>query len=299
MKELYLIKNPLTFLGVSGDPEKTRISIVGIPFDSTNSFRPGTRFAPAKIRLVSQSLETYSLRAGLSIDDNPPLDEGDVFVVHGSTEASLRNIGIVAEDLISSRRIPVFIGGDHIVTYGILEGIIRGSGKRPCALIFDAHLDFRREYLGYRWSHACTSRRIFELLGSERVMIVGVRAIDREEIKDAKNLGLKYLTILDIERMTLRTALSKIREFTSKCETLYISIDMDVFDPSYAPGVSTPEPEGVDTSWMLNILRGIIDERTIGLDITEVNPLIDYGDVTSFLAARILIEASAYLMSQG
>jgi len=299
VKELYLIKEPHTFLGVEGDPAKTRISIVGVPFDSTNSFRPGSRFAPSRIRIASQSLETYSLRAGISIDENPPVDEGDVFTVHGSAEATLRNLSSVTQELLSEDRVPIYLGGDHIITYGIVEGALRSLGVKPCALIFDAHLDFRREYLGYRWSHACVTRRVLELLGPEKVMVVGVRAIDKEELKDAKTLGLKYLTILDIERSTLRTVTSKVKERITGCEALHISIDMDVLDPAYAPGVSTPEPEGVNTEWLLNILRNIVSEKVASIDITEVNPLVDVGDITSFLAARVAIEAVAYLKASG
>ncbi len=295
MKELYLVRSPYVFMGVNGDPDKTRFSIVGIPFDSTNSFRGGARFGPLHVRISSQSLEAYSLRAGVSIDDNPPVDEGDIFVVHGSAEATLRNISAVAEEFIRLGRTPIFIGGDHTVTFGVIEGILRALGTKPCVLIFDAHLDYRREYLGYRWSHACVARRISEVIGTERMLSIGVRAFDKTELRDAKTTGYRYLTILDIKRSTIRDTISKIREHISDCDKIYLSIDIDVVDPGFAPGVATPEPEGLTPTELLDMLWRIIDGRFIGFDVVEIDPTSDRSNITSFLAAKIIMEIVAYM----
>jgi len=280
-------------MGVQGDPEKTPFSIYGVPFDSTNSFRGGSRFAPLHIRMASQSLEAYSFRASFDLEGNPPFDEGDIFVVHGSAEATLRNVSLVAEEGFRTRK-PIFIGGDHIITHGIIEGAIK-AGSRPCLLIFDAHLDFRNDYLGYRLSHACTARRVSERVGAENIIVAGVRAADHSEIKEAKQLGLKYITMLEIMRGTQRDFMRRLRKMLEGCRQVYLSIDMDVIDPAYAPGVATPEPEGLTPTQLLNTLYNIVDERFIGADIVEVNPLGDLSDITSFLAARIIMEIISYL----
>lgn len=289
MLELYLVTNPHVFLGVSGDRAKTELSFVGIPFDSTNSFRSGSRLAPLNIRLASQSLETYSFRSGLALEDNPPVDEGDIAVVHGSAEATLRNISAVSEELLKFRRVG-FVGGDHTVTYGVVDGLVKALGKAPCVLVLDAHLDFRNHYLGFKYSHACVTRRVSELVGANNIMVVGFRAVDTKELREAKEAGLKMLNAYELTRMTLREVNNKVSDFLSTCSDFYLSLDMDVIDPAYAPGVATPEPEGLQPTFVIDMLTHTADKRLTSFDLVEVNPLVDTGNITSFLASKILIE---------
>ncbi len=284
-----MISNPYVFLGVSGSRDRTKLSFVGIPFDSTSSFRGGSRFAPINIRQASQSLETYSFRSASSLEDNPPVDEGDVSVVHGSAEATLRNVSAVSEELLRFRKVG-FIGGDHIVTYGVVEGLVKALGKTPCVLVFDAHLDFRTDYLGFRYSHACVTRRVNELVGGSNVMVIGFRAVDSKELREAREARLNMINAYELTKMTLREVSGKVGDFLSTCENTYISFDMDVLDPAYAPGVATPEPEGLQPTFTIDLLTRVADERLAGFDLVEVNPLVDVGNVTSFLAAKILVE---------
>lgn len=296
MLELYLINSPYVFLGINGDRRRNPLSFVGVPFDSTNSFRSGSRFAPIHVRLASHSLETYSFRSGLALEENPPADEGDVAVVHGNAEATLKNISVVAEELFKTRRV-AFVGGDHIITYGIIKGLLNAVGKPPCVLILDAHLDFRLDYLGFKHSHACATRRTSEVVGVKNIMVLGFRAVDTRELKEAREAGLNMINSYELHRITLREATSKVRDFLSTCSHTYVSLDMDVIDPAYAPGVSTPEPEGLQPSLVIDLLTNVIDEKTSGLDLVEVNPLVDVGDITSFLAAKILIEVFTRFLS--
>ncbi|MEM1797285.1 MAG: agmatinase [Zestosphaera sp.] len=296
MLELYIVNNPYVFLGVSGDRKRNPLSFVGVPFDSTNSFRSGSRFAPIHIRLASHSLETYSFRNGLALEENPPVDEGDVAVVHGNAEATLRNVSAVAEELFKNRK-TAFVGGDHIITYGIIKGFLNAIGKPPCVLVLDAHLDFRPDYLGFRYSHACATRRTSEVVGVKNLMVLGFRAVDSRELREAREAGLNMINSYELNRMTLREVVSKVRDFLTTCSHTYVSLDMDVIDPAYAPGVSTPEPEGLQPTLVMDLLTNIIDEKTSGLDLVEVNPLVDLGDVTSFLAAKILIEVFTKFLS--
>jgi len=296
MLELYLINNPYVFLGANGDRGRNPLSLVGIPFDSTNSFRSGSRLAPMRIRHASQSLETYSFRNGIALEENPPVDEGDIAVVHGSAEATLRNISVVAKELFKTRK-TIFVGGDHIVTYGIIEGLFNTVKKNPCVLILDAHLDFRSDYLGFKYSHACVTRRISEVVGARNVMVLGFRAVDIKELREAREAGLNMINSYELNKITLREAVNKVRDFLSACEHTYVSLDMDVIDPAYAPGVSTPEPEGLQPTLVIDLITNVIDGKTAGLDLVEVNPLVDVGDITSFLAAKILIEVSTKFLS--
>lgn len=296
MLELYIVNNPYVFLGVSGDRGRNPLSLVGVPFDSTNSFRSGSRFAPMHIRLASHSLETYSFRSGLSLEENPPVDEGDIAVVHGSAEATLRNVSVVAEEIFKSRKAG-FVGGDHIITYGIVEGLIKALGKTPCVLVLDAHLDFRPDYLGFKYSHACVTRRLSELVGAKDVMVLGFRAVSADELREAKDAGLNMINSYELHKMTLREALNRVRDFLSTCSHTYISLDADVIDPAYAPGVATPEPEGLQPTLAIDLITDVIDRKTVGFDLVEVNPLVDVGSITSFLAAKILIEISARFLN--
>ena len=289
MFELYLVSNPHVFLGVTGDRGRNPSSFIGVPFDSTNSFRSGSRFAPIHVRLASHSLETYSFRNGIALEENPPVDEGDVAVVHGSVEATLKNISVVAEELFKTRKV-AFVGGDHIITYGVIEGLLNSMRKPPCVLVLDAHLDFRSDYLGFKYSHACVTRRVSELIGVRNIMVLGFRAVDTRELREAREAGLSMINSYELHKATLREIVGRVRDFLSTCSHTYVSLDMDVIDPAYAPGVSTPEPEGLQPTLVIDLLTNIIDEKTSGVDLVEVNPLVDVGDITSFLAAKILIE---------
>ena len=298
LSELYLIRRPYAFLGINGDPSRSPVSVVGVPFDSTNSFRSGSRFAPSRIRLVSQSLETYSFRCGVDLELQPPYDEGDIAVSHGDTVTTLRNVAVVSSDLLGKGRIPVFIGGDHIITYGVIDGVTQHLGHAPCVIVFDAHLDLRPEYLGYRWSHACTTRRLIEIVGSSNVLVIGVRAASKNEVEDTRKLGVKYITSFDLTRKSMREVTNKVKDLTHHCTEIYFSIDMDVMDPAYAPGVATPEPEGITPTQLLDILWRLVDERIVGADVVEVNPLVDTSDITSFLAAKVLMELVSFMQAK-
>ncbi len=298
LSELYLVRRPYAFLGINGDPTRSPVSVVGIPFDSTSSFRSGSRFAPSRIRLVSQSLETYSFRCGVDLELQPPYDEGDIAVSHGDAVTTLKNVAVVTSDLLGKGRIPIFIGGDHIITYGVIDGATQHLGHAPCIIVFDAHLDLRPEYLGYRWSHACTTRRLVEIVGGNNVLVIGARAASKNEIEDARKLGIRYLTSFDLMHKSIREVANKVKDITSHCTEVYFSIDLDVIDPAYAPGVATPEPEGITPTQLLDILWRLTDERTIGADIVEVNPLVDTSDITSFLAAKVFIELISFIQAK-
>lgn len=285
--ELYLIKAPYVFMGISADLHKTPFTIIGIPLDSSSSFRAGSRFAPAKIRQVSSSLELYCLSVDVDFEKVLVHDAGDIAVVHGDIETSLQRIELVVGELVKHRKL-LIMGGEHIVTYGAIRGIERNTK----IVVLDAHADMKYEYLGYKLSHACTIRRIIETIGIDNVMLVGSRAFSSEELEFIRKNGIKLITTPAIRFLGIREVVRRIDNFLEDAKNIYISIDMDVFDPAYAPGVQTPEPDGLAPWQVFTLLTRILDERVSIIDVVEVTPPYDSSDITSFLAAKLLIEAA-------
>ena len=291
MKELYLLRNPYVFNGVECRREDSIFSLIGVPFDSTSSYRPGSRFAPQRVREASQNIELYSLRSGLDMERVPIYDEGDLAVVHGDVYEVMKRLEYVVEDIVNEGKVLIALGGEHIITYGIL----RGFKKPTCVLYFDAHADLRDEYLGYKLSHACTLRRLVEIVGPDKVFIIGLRALCSEEVDYIRKSGIKYLTSLMCQGLSFMDVVNNVRKFLRGCENVYVSIDIDVIDPAYAPGVANPEPEGLSPTYLLNLLSEVINESVWGFDIVEVVPPIDPSGITSVLAAKIINELASYI----
>ena len=296
VSELYVNKPSLTFLGFSRPKSETPLSVIGVPLDMTSTFTPGTRFAPYYVRLASQSIETYSLRSMIDLSDVGVHDEGDIVISYGDLSSSLRAIELVAEELFKEGRLTVFIGGEHLILYPIVKALVKVFGTKTCLIVFDAHLDFRHEYLGVKLSHACTIRRVSEVLPYSRVALIGVRALSSEELRDVKRSRIRYITSHDLMRLSSRDVLNRLIEILGDCSYTYVSVDLDVLDPSYAPAVSTPEPEGISPHQLLDILNLLTTSvNLVGLDICEYVPLVDVNNITAFVGAKIAIEALTYM----
>lgn len=291
MKEMYLLHKPYTFNGVEVKRSESIFSLVGVPFDSTSSYRPGARFAPLHIREASTNIELFSLRSGIDMEKVFIYDEGDLAVVPSDPSEVLKRLEYIVEELINEKRVPIFLGGEHIITYGV----IKGCKKQTCILFFDAHADLRNDYLGLKLSHACTLKRIGEHLGFDKVLLLGLRALTSDEMRFIKQNNLRYVTSLMFKDLSFRDIVNSVRKFLRNCENVYISIDMDVIDPAYAPGVSNPEPEGLTPSYILDLLYEVIDERVWGFDVVEVAPPYDNSGITSVLAAKLVNEIASYI----
>lgn len=288
-RDLYLSMPPETFSGVSRPRVEALFSILGVPFDSTASYRPGQRFAPREIRRSSMELESNGLYVEGDIDSVPLADEGDVAAVPGSAHLTLERVERVVEDLASEGRIPVVLGGDHLVTLGVLRGLAR-SGVRPCIAVLDAHFDLRREYLGERYSHATVFRRVLDEL-SLKVFYIGVRAYSQEELSVAReSRHVDFVTAARFEILGIDASIVALRKFAVGCTHLYISIDMDFYDPAFAPGVGNPEPAGLTAREGLKLVSRLAlpGFNLAGIDIVEVAPPYDPSGVTSLLAAKTL-----------
>ncbi len=291
MLELYVNDTSRVFGCFNPNPN-TPFTLIGIPLDVTASYRPGTRFAPAAIRQAACNIEFYSLRSGLDFEDIGLRDLGDIAISPGVIEDNLERIAKVSHEIIENGSRLIALGGEHLATYGIVKGLVR---FKPCLLYLDAHFDLRNEYLGLRLSHASTLRRIIELLSPGKVFVLGVRAFTKSELEYAEKHGVKHVNPLQLRLLGLREVARRIRSWMESCETVYLSVDMDVFDPAYAPGVSNPEPEGLDPSTVLDLLYMVLDKRLIGFDVVEVSPPYDHGDITSILAAKIVVELASKL----
>jgi agmatinase len=299
MKELYIVRSPYTFNGMDVRVEKPLFTVVGIPLDSTSSFRSGCRFAPLYVRLASQTIELFSLRSLINIEEIPIADAGDVVIPHGDVIRSLSIIEGVVSELISDGLRAVFIGGEHTISLGVVKGLIKAlTTSNVCYLCFDSHSDFRYEYLGSKYSHACVTRRIYEILGNRRITLVGIRAVSHEEYRDLKNSNIRYFTSNQVKTLGVREISRNISKALEDCSKIHLSIDLDVLDPAYAPGVTTPEPEGITPTELLDILQLIIDDRFTSLDVVELTPSYDQSMITSIVAAKIINEVIGMIYSK-
>ena len=288
MSHLQLYTLPTSKFGGFEQHEDAKYVILGVPFDFTSTYRPGSRFGPHAIREASQNLEAYCLRNGLDVEDLSVNDIGDLDIVE-NVEGMLERLQLVLIDVLGADKKPIVLGGEHTITYGCMKAI-----DGAALVSFDAHLDLRDEYLGSKLSHATFMRRLCEQFGSEGVFEVGVRALCSEELDFVEEMDLKYITSRDISLEGTEETIRRIREGLSNFERVYVSIDMDVLDPSYAPGVGNPVPEGLSPTTLLDILHGVCDRRVVGFDVVEVTPQCDTG-ITVIQAAHIVFNMIAFL----
>ncbi|MGI6557456.1 MAG: agmatinase [Limnochordia bacterium] len=258
-----------------------RMVLLGVPLDQTTSFRPGARFAPERIREVSEALEEYSPALDRGLDEISFEDLGDLILPFGDLEESLRRIEEAAADLAGQGRLPLVLGGEHLISLPILRGMIRFYPDLVF-LQFDAHADLRDEYLGQTDSHATVVRQIVDLIGGERVYQFGIRSGTREEFAFGRANTRFFPGGVD-------GLASVLEELAGR--PLYLSIDIDVLDPAFAPGTGTPEAGGIGSRELLQALYGLKGLRLVGMDIVEVCPPADPGDITSLLAAKLVREA--------
>lgn len=287
-RELFTSKVP-SFAGTQLGFEESDYVIIGVPIDDTSTFRPGSRFAPQAIRYASLNIESYSFRAEKDIEELKIHDSGDLHKI-GKINEMLNRLEIITDEIICAGKIPGFIGGEHTLTLGVTKGIRKSFGM----LCFDAHLDLRTELLGESISHATVMRRISESIESIKIVEIGIRSACRDEIKYAEEQAISYLTMHEISKLGLDATTKNIQSMFEECDKIYLSIDLDVLDPAFAPAVQNPEPEGLTTHQLLELLFRICDKRVLGFDVTEVTPLYDNG-LTAIQAAKIISEVLIYI----
>ena len=271
-------KNVHTFIACDSDYEESKIVIFGAPFDSTTSFRPGTRFASSAIRNESFGIETYSPYCDKDLLDTKIFDGGDLELCFGNSRQALDDISAFTSDILNDGKIPFMIGGEHLVTLGAV------FKKYPDLNIihFDAHTDLRDDYLGEKLSHASVIRRCHDLLGDGKIFQFGIRSGDRTEFEWAKQ-GHTFLNKFDFRGLE-----KVIEELDGK--PVYFTLDLDVLDPSCFCGTGTPEAGGVTFRELLSAVTKVANLNIVGLDMNELSPIYDQSGASTALACKLLRE---------
>jgi len=278
----------LHFADASKDFSSSKFIILGVPFDGTSSFRHGSKFAPDEIRKASYNLESYLPEHRINLSDVPIHDMGNIGTLDefGSAKEVIDTVYSTLSEIIPDK-FPIMLGGEHSITIGAAKALEK---LKDAGIIFiDAHADFRDQYLGNRYSHACTARRAYEILNG-KVLSIGVRSVSKEETIDAEKLNYTWIDTYEFQRLGWKLAIKKALDILN-VKKIYLSVDIDGIDPSYAPGTGTPEFFGLTPFDVKNII-GFLGDMLIGADITEVSPPYDNGN-TSILAARLVQEIIA------
>lgn len=276
-----LNNNIETFIACDKPYEEADIVIFGAPFDSTTSFRPGTRFASKAIRGESFGLETYSPYQDKDLSDIAVFDSGDLELCFGDSEKALAGIEERADIILNDKKIPLMIGGEHLVSLGAVRAAYK---KYPDLHLiqFDAHTDLREDYLGAKLSHASVIRRCHDFLGDGRIHQFGIRSGEKVEFEWAK----EHTALHRFNLSKLESSLSRIRG-----SKVYFTIDLDVLDPSVFPGTGTPEAGGIS---FLELLEGIrlVAEYTdiIACDVNELSPIYDQSGASTATACKVIRE---------
>jgi agmatinase len=274
------IRGMLRFADAVSDFDESKFVIVGAPFDKTTTYRSGARFAPTTVRETSQTFERENFEHGITFEDIKVHDGGDLFE-EGTVDEMVSSIEEEAKRIVSAKKFPVFIGGEHSIS----PPIVKAFGE-VSVITIDAHLDFREEYQGLRNSHACAHRRIVDHVGKGNAFAFGVRSISGDEdVKQALYADAFRIRREGTEKV-FEEMLKKLRR-----KPIYLSLDIDGIDPAYAPGTGTPEPFGL-TPWDVRYVIDRIADRLVGFDVVEICPPYDNGN-TSVLGARMMREVMA------
>ncbi len=275
-----LNKNIETFIGCDKDFDEADIVIFGAPFDSTTSYRPGTRFASKAIRSESYGLETYSPYQDKDLVDYNIFDAGDLELPFGNTERVLDEISDITKTILDGNKLPLMVGGEHLVTLGAFREIFK---KYPDVHVIhlDAHTDLREDYLGEPLSHATVIRRVADLVGDNKIFQFGIRSGEKSEFEYSKNH--QYINKFNLN--TFNEIVEKL-----KGKPVYFTLDLDVLDPSTFPGTGTPEAGGVSFNELLSAIMELSKLNIVGVDMNELSPIYDQSGASTAMACKILRE---------
>jgi agmatinase len=275
------------FSGIQKTFEEAKYVIFGVPFDATSTYRTGARFGPTAIRQASLNIETYSFRSGMDMEDLALYDAGDLHI-SGDAEQTNDMTKLVVEDILAAGKVPVALGGEHTITLGIAQGL-GDRAKKTAFVSFDAHLDLREEFLGLTYSHTTFMQLINEQLKPAKIIEVGTRSACQDELAYAKKSGVEFFTSQQIIKQGSEPIIAQLKEKLEPYENVYLTVDMDVLDPAFAPAVQNPEAEGITTTALLDIACALCDKRVVGFDVLEIAPIYDQG-TSAIVAARVLFE---------
>jgi agmatinase len=264
------------YMGSQRDPAGCRVGLFGVPYDGTTSFRPGTRFGPTAIREVSNGIETYCPQLDLDLEDLAFADLGALEIPFGNPEPVVAAVKQATESVLALGLKPLMLGGEHSISSGAVAAV---AEQHPdLALVqLDAHADLRQEWLGATYSHACAMRRCLEVLPSKQLLQIAIRSGTREEFSELRQTG----RLVAIERMA--EALKPLRG-----KPIYLTVDLDWFDPSVMAGTGTPEPGGFLWGDFANLIAELRHHNLVAADVVELAPMLDPSGVSSVLAAKVV-----------
>lgn len=272
-----MIKGP-KFISCEAEVEDAEIVIFGAPFDGTTSFKPGARFGPMAIRGDSFGLETYSPYQDEDLEDKRIADVGDLDLPFGNPERVLQNINKFTSSISGKKTL--MLGGEHLVSLGVIEALAE-QYPDMCIVHFDAHTDLREEYLGEKLSHASVIKRAWDILGDKRIFQFGIRSGTKEEFEFAK----RHTYLNKFNASMIKEVLPQL-----KGKKIYLTIDLDVLDPSIFAGTGTPEPGGVSFNEFLESLLCLKGLDFVGADIVELAPHYDQSGVSTAVACKVVRE---------
>ena len=274
-------KEGAIFMGAQRTPKNCITGIFGVPYDGTTSFKPGARFGPSSIREVSNGIETFCPQLNMDLESMKYVDLGSLEIPLGAPEPIIKIVEQTTEELINNGLKPLMLGGEHSVTCGAIKACAK-TYHDLILIQLDAHADLRMSWQGSEHNHACTMKRCLEVLPSKNLLQVGIRSGSKDEFQEMQN---KKRLISQISGQ-YPNALEKVLE-THIGKPLYITIDLDWFDPGVLPGTGTPEPGGFnwqDFAYIIHILK---KHKVIGADVVELAPQLDQSGISSILAAKV------------
>jgi agmatinase len=280
MEQMKLPFIETNFISANASFEKSRGVILGCPYDGSASFRPGARFGPPAIRRASWGIETFSPYLKKDLSQCSIHDMGDLELPLGEKKISLNLIRKALAKILSENKFPILLGGDHLITLPIIEEILEISPHLHL-IHMDAHADLRDDYLGESLSHSTVMRKVVDHLGEGRVFQIGIRSGTEEEFRLARKMN----SIISLQPASLSSMIKRLRS-----QPVYITLDLDVIDPSLLPGVGAPEPGGLSFQEFISLLKKLQALHVIGFDMVELTPDYDSTQISSITASVILRE---------
>ena len=285
------------YMGARRDPSGCQVGLFGVPYDGTTSFRPGTRFGPAAVREVSNGLEGYCPQLGMDLDDLAYADLGAVDIPFGAPEPVVQAVQQATTTVLALGLKPLMLGGEHSISSGAVAAVAQHYPELVL-LQLDAHADLRDSWLGARHSHACAMRRCLEVLPSGVLLQLAIRSGTRDEFAELEQTQRRIDHRPDqsgsVLAATLRSALQPHRG-----KPIYLTVDLDWFDPAVMPGTGTPEPGGFLWHHFTALVEVLQDHSLVAADVVELAPQLDPTGVSSVLASKVTRSLLMLLHGEG
>jgi len=275
--DLHMTNSPL-IINPNDDSESFAV-IFGVPFDSTHSYKPGCRFGPNAIRDVFNNIEIFQPDFGIDLETVNINDLGNTKHTVVATEM-LQMVENITSELKNQNKQLIILGGEHLITLGSFTCFPKDTGY----VVFDAHYDLRDQYADIKLSHAAYLRRIVEERGSENIVHVGARAFVKEELAFLKEHNIAAVSDKEISN---GNGPKLLKDITSTFDRVYLSVDLDVLDPAFAPGVGNPEAVGISSRELYDMITTLQNKKIVAADVVELNPTYDNGSTASMAAKMI------------